>query len=359
MNLLSGYCRDLERGTLAGWNRFWFSPTDPATLGMIRLFAGAMLFYTHLVWSHDLNGFFGDQAWLTPATINKLPGASPFQWSYFYWIHSPALLWTAHIAALIVFALLTVGLWSRTMSVLAFLATVSYAHRASLTQFGLDDTNCMLAMYLMVGPCGAAYSVDRWLQHRRTGGAFAVAPSIGANIAIRLLQVHLCVEYFFSGIGKAQGPLWWNGDAILMATANLEYQSLGATWLIHYRALASMLTHITVFWELTYCTLVWPRLTRPIVIAIGIGMHLGIGLFLGMWTFGLAMIIANLSFVSPWIVRRLLDRQSEPQDGADSQKSSDRQTSSGQKRPERAGSSKPSSRSGQGAGNASLTAARL
>jgi membrane protein implicated in regulation of membrane protease activity len=55
---------------------------------------------------------------------------------------------------------------------------------------------------------------------------------------------------------------------------------------------------------------VWPRLIRPIVIAIGIGMHLGIGIFLGMWTFGLSMIIANIAFVSPWVVRRLFDRRS-------------------------------------------------
>ena len=32
-------------------------------------------------------------------------------------------------------------------------------------------------------------------------------------------------------------------------------------------------------------------------------MHLGIGLCLGMWTFGLAMIIGNLAFVSPQTVR--------------------------------------------------------
>ena len=143
-------------------------------------------------------------------------------------------------------------------------------------------------------------------ERRRAGGQLPVEPSVGANVAIRLQQVHLCVIYFFSGMGKAQGPLWWNGDAILMATANLEYQSLSATWLIHYRALASLLTHLTVFWEMTYCALVWPRLTRPIVIALGIGMHLGIGLFLGMWTFGLAMVIANVAFVSPWVVRRVL-----------------------------------------------------
>ena len=137
-------------------------------------------------------------------------------------------MWTVHIACLVVFALLTIGLWSRAMSILAFLATVAYANRASLAQFGLDDTNAMMALYLMIGPCGAAYSVDNWRKRRRASGKLPVEPRIGANFAIRLLQVHLCVIYFFSGIGKAQGPLWWNGDAILMATANLEYQSLSA-----------------------------------------------------------------------------------------------------------------------------------
>jgi hypothetical protein len=309
VKLISNYLREFVRGTWQGWNRFWFSPSDPATLGLIRIFAGAMLFYTHLIWSLDLNGFFGADGWLPAKTIESLPNHSVFEWSWFYWITSPTLMWTVHIASLVVFALLTIGLWSRAMSILAFLATVAYANRASLAQFGLDDANAMLAMYLMIGPCGAAYSVDSWLKRRRAGGnKLPVEPLIGANFAIRLLQVHLCVIYFFSGLGKAQGPLWWNGWAMLMATANYEYQSLSATWLIHYRYLAFFLTHLTVFWELSYCALVWPRLTRPIVIAIGVGMHLGIGLFLGMWTFGVAMIIANLAFVSPWVVRRIIDR---------------------------------------------------
>ena len=72
---------------------------------------------------------------------------------------------------------------------------------------------------------------------------------------------------------------------------------------------STRLTHLTVFWETFYCVLVWPRLTRPIVLSIAAGVHLGIGLFLGMWTFGLAMLIANASFVSPWVVRRILDRR--------------------------------------------------
>jgi hypothetical protein len=309
VNLIANYFRDLYHGTLAGWNRFWFSPTDPATLGVIRILTGAMLFYTHLVWTLDLPGFFGPHGWLSPSTVIALPEHSNWSWSWFYWIDAPTVLWAVHIAALIVFVLFTVGLWSRVTSILAFLATISYINRASLAQFGLDDTNAMLAMYLMVGPSGAAYSVDRWRKRRRAGGQFAIEPRIGANVAIRLLQVHMCVIYLFSGIGKIQGENWWNGNAILMAVANQEYQSLDVTWLIHYRWLASLLAHLTVFWEASYCVLVWPRLTRPLVLAVALGIHLGIGAFLGMWTFGLAMIIGNIAFVSPWVVRRVLNRR--------------------------------------------------
>ena len=58
MHVVTDYFRELRQAAVAGWNRFWFAPTDPATLGLIRLFGGAMIFYTHLVWSKDLLGFF-------------------------------------------------------------------------------------------------------------------------------------------------------------------------------------------------------------------------------------------------------------------------------------------------------------
>ena len=32
------------------WNNFWFTPTDPATLALIRLLAGGMMLYTHFIW---------------------------------------------------------------------------------------------------------------------------------------------------------------------------------------------------------------------------------------------------------------------------------------------------------------------
>jgi hypothetical protein len=298
----------LFRATVAGWNRFWFTPSEPATLGLIRILVGGMLFYTHLVWSLDFMSFFGPQGFINSELLAKIPGRH-WTWSHFEWIHSPAALWAIHIAALVVFALLTLGLFSRVMSVLAYLLTVSYVNRVPLALFGLDDMNAMLAMYLIVGPCGDAFSLDRWLAKRRAGGELPERASVGANAAIRLIQVHLCIVYLFSAAGKLMGDSWWGGGAIWLSIGNLEYQSLDITWLVNYPLLVNMITHATVYWELSYCALVWPRLTRPLVLAMAVAVHLGIALCMGMMTFGLVMIIANVAFLSPALVRRVLDRK--------------------------------------------------
>ena len=62
-------------------------------------------------------------------------------------------------------------------------------------------------------------------------------------------------------------------------------------------ATAVVLTLGTLFWEVSYPALVWPRLTRRLWIAMAVAVHLGIGLAMGMMEFGLAMITANLAFV--------------------------------------------------------------
>ena len=67
------------------------------------------------------------------------------------------------------------------------------------------------------------------------------------------------------------------------------------------------MTHATVFWELSYCALVWPRLTRPWVLLMAVLVHGGIVIALGMPTFGLVMLIGNLAFVSPKTVRKVFD----------------------------------------------------
>jgi hypothetical protein len=299
-----------------GWNEFWFSPTNPATLSAIRVFAGAMLFYTHAVWTLDLAAFFGPDGWLPRDMMHNvhqyMNNAGPddpgrWNWSYFNYIDSPTVLWIVHVTALVVFFFLMVGFFSRVMAVLAYLIAVSYANRITPgAYFGLDNINCLLAMYLMLGPCGARYSLDRIWRLRR-GAPREVPPSISANLAIRLIQLHMCIIYLFSGLGKLQGESWWFGDAMWIVSANLEYQSLDMTWLANHVWLFNLLSHVTVFFEVFYCCLIWPRLTRPWMLLLAVCIHLGIVVAYGMPTFGLAMLIGNLAFVSPESVRRWVD----------------------------------------------------
>ena len=41
------------------WNQFWFSPRDSVVLALLRILAGSIVFYTHLVWTLELNTFLG------------------------------------------------------------------------------------------------------------------------------------------------------------------------------------------------------------------------------------------------------------------------------------------------------------
>jgi hypothetical protein len=298
----TGAVRSWARDVAASWKRFWFTPSAPHTLAAIRILGGCMILYTHLVWTLDLLAFLGPHSWIT-AEVARDAARGTWAWSHLWYVTSPALLWIMHLAALGVFALLVVGLWTRLVAPLAWLFTISYCHRLSGALFGLDQINSMLAMYLMIGPCGDVWSIDAWRRRRR--GASSAAASELTCVATRLIQVYLCVIYLFGGIAKMRGQMWWTGHAFWYSIANYEYQSFDMTWLIHYPVVLALLTHVTVFWEAYYCVLIWPRLTRPLVLAMAVAVHGGIALFLGMPTFGLAMLIGNLAFVRPETIRRL------------------------------------------------------
>ena len=58
-----------------------------------------------------------------------------------------------------------------------------------------------------------------------------VEPSVAANVALRLFQVHFCIIYINSGMSKLQGAAWWNGEAHLADAGELR---------VHPRALRAV-----------------------------------------------------------------------------------------------------------------------
>lgn len=296
----SRYCNDVVRG----WDRFWFKPVDPTHLSLLRIATGMMLVYTHAVWGLALTDFFGPYSWLDPEVVQEIQSGRPL---LSFWWYVPAG-WEAvvHWTAVSVLVCFMVGFLTPVTKILAFLIAISYAHRSPTALFGLDQINCMLTLYLALGPCGARLSVDAWLRRKR--GKPLIEKSTAANLSLRLIQLQMCAIYFYAGLSKLKGEFWWNGEAMWMAFGNLEYQTYDMTWMARHPYLVNLSTHITVIWELSFCVLIWRPLLRPLVLAAGVVMHLGIGFALGMWTFGLIMLVGCASFLPSDTLARWFSR---------------------------------------------------
>jgi len=283
------------------WNAFWFTPRSPYWLGVLRILAGGMALYTHLVWTIDFSIFLGSERMIGPEIAPQM-NPTNWHWTHFDWVGSDQVLWLLHGLALAAFLAFTIGLWMPWTGIVATLFAISYAHRATGALFGLDQMNVALVTYLTLGGAGRFWSVDRWWRQRTCKLAQGKATtiddfSVWANIGTRLIQLQLCIIYWFAGTGKLQGVTWWNGEALWGAFASYQYQSIDMTWLHQYPEFLALATHLTIVWEIGYVFLVWSNRTRPWVIGMGVMVHAGIGLFLGMMTFGTIMIIANLAFV--------------------------------------------------------------
>jgi hypothetical protein len=186
----------------------------------------------------------------------------------------------------------------------------------------MDTMMNILLIYLMIGPSGAALSLDRWLALRRQGFTLANAPPaqplVSANFAIRCLQLHFCIIYMASGASKLLGSAWWSGTALWGTVANysfapmyLDWYMNALLWLSQHRFLWELaMTSGAVFTlvlEIGFPFLVWLPRWRWLMICSAVVLHTGIGLTMGLVTFSLMMICICFSFVPPEAVHYLID----------------------------------------------------
>jgi hypothetical protein len=333
---------DSDDGWLAACNRFWFAPADPTPLGLMRICTGVLVIYLHLVYAGCLQTYFGENAWENLKAANwfrnearyPYPGDGwaneevpserngAYVWSLWYHVTNPT--WMALITAgmLIVMVMFTAGFCTRVTSVLTWMSAMCFIQRSWSLLYGVDTMMNLALIYLMIGPCGDALSVDRWISRWWTarqsglplGPAPAPAPSVWANFILRLVQINFCIIYLASGSSKLQGRTWWNGSALWGCMANPEFAPLHLAayasfinWLSENRwAWEIVLTSGAVFTlalELGFPFLVWNRRLRPVMIVGAIMLHLGIAVIMGLITFSLFMFCLLLAFVPGEAIR--------------------------------------------------------
>lgn len=253
--------------------------------------------------------------------------------SIWFHVYKPEEMAAAHGVILVIMVMFTLGLFTRVTSVLTWLAAVSYIHRTQQILFGMDTMMNLLLIYLMIGPSGAALSLDRWRacrkarrlsQQRNNGGldaptrAYLAAPpkSACAGFALRLVQIHFCFIYMAAGLSKLKGMAWWSHNAYWDTLANPEFTML--YYSLYEDALRSFVqirplyaftaafgVIFTLFMEISLPFLVWTRL-RPVIVIGGVFFHFGIGLFMGLNIFALLMMTLLLSYIPGEAFRAVL-----------------------------------------------------
>lgn len=247
------------------------------------------------------------------------------------WFHvtDPTQMAVLHGLGLFVMALFTAGVCTRVTGVLTWVAVVGYLHRSNQILFGMDTMMNILLVYLIVGNSGAALSVDRLVARYRAaraslrrGGrideptrAFLLrAPaSSGANLGVRLIQVHFCFIYLAAGLSKLKGAGWWSGNAFWDVMVNPEFTLLRYGWFegafaavmggkLVYHAAMAFGVWFTWGLEITFPFLVWTRV-RPLMVWLGVLLHAGIGVLMGLNLFELLMMTMLLVFLPPGVIR--------------------------------------------------------
>jgi hypothetical protein len=318
-----------KAGLTRSWVRFWFAPADPTGLHIVRVLTGILLLaWLLLTFRGDLESFFGMQGWVDSrafAEASRMPGGvfTP-SWSVLYLFGANAtwmtvVFWTS----VVVLAAFTLGVLPRITAVLAWIIVASFTANPAFEYEG-DALLLILAFYLMIAYLflGLVHGGGS-LRSRLLGPIFVwplrlrklevlenPPPSTAANLALRLLQVHLALIFVTSGLHKLQFGDWWAGVALWFplhppfqttladATSNKAHAEV-------YLSLLNIGAYATLAWQIGFPLFAWRPRWRPVLLGgAAIGCIGSVFLWHLPWI-GPALLIGCLSFISAEGWRRL------------------------------------------------------
>lgn len=176
---------------------------------------------------------------------------------------------------------LLLGIFTRFAASTALILQLIIFRSFAPFNYGYDFFLTMSLFYCLVFPVGKYFSVDSKIFNRSQGVDFNYR---------RVLQLHLAIAYFFSGIAKGLDAGWWNGNSVWKALASVDNS--------FYSFPPLVLTIVgigTVLLELSYPFLVYRKATRTYALAAIILMHSSIAVMMGLYAFSAIMIVWNVA----------------------------------------------------------------
>ncbi len=291
---------EFRRRAVRGLTRFWLDPASVRPLAILRISVAAVLLFQALASIDSVRDLYGRDAvvsWDALQSVGAFPMSvdGPFHLSFLSRQLSDLGISADHcvmgVFGLYVAALagLLLGFQSRLSAVLAFMTHLLLTETAPATTYGVDQFARIALFYSCWLPIGNCLSIDHLI---RPG---LKQTTTSARIGLRMLQLHLAVMYLATGLHKAAGEQWWNGEAIWRAVTLPGLAQFDMSWLAGVPLLPMLIGWATLAIEIGYCVFVWHARTRRITAAAAVGMHAGIAVQLGLTSFALLMIALNVA----------------------------------------------------------------
>jgi hypothetical protein len=165
---------------------------------------------------------------------------------------------------------------------------------------GEDFVFRLIALYLILMPCGGAWSLDAWIMRWRRGGDASpnyLRPAWG----LRLLQIQMAVIFLSAGLYKLGTEAWFDGTAMYYVSRLDDYfgRFPVPTWIFDSPWAVALLTWSVVAGELLIPVFIWFRETRRIALIAAVLFHLGNEWTMHLFLFHWVMLAGWISFVQP------------------------------------------------------------
>jgi len=190
-------------------------------------------------------------------------------------------------------SLLVIGLFSRSAAVAGWFMHLCAVKSANLMTYGVDNFTTIGLFYLVFAPLPDRFALDYVRKKSRQPNHCM------ADVCQRVLQLHICIVYFFTGLTKALGIGWWNGTSLWRSVTSPPYDVIPAHIWATLTPLLPLLGISVWVLEMGYPIFIWLQKTRLIWFLAIIVMHIAIALTMGLYLFAFVMIVLNLAAFGP------------------------------------------------------------
>lgn len=282
------------------WHEFFHGAVDARTGALVRIAYSAVLLVNIVAWYPDLATWFGERGVLPLEIAQKIN--DPDAWTLFQWLpQDDRTLQICYVIFVVQTVCLLVGLLTRASAACVFVWLVSFQNRNVLILDGEDTVFRLIGFFLILMPCGAAWSVDsalhRTLFRRRSPAPF---PNFVPAWSLRLLQIQMALIFFSAALCKMQGEAWIDGTALYYIARVDEFGRLPLpSGLFETPWLVRLITWSVIAVELVVPLLIWFRETRRAALIVALLFHLANEYAMHLYLFHWIMLAGWMAFVLP------------------------------------------------------------